>query len=44
MANYLQRTATDEGYLVAKTVRTGKQQNIALPPSINATVADAEDQ
>jgi hypothetical protein len=44
VANYLQRTASDEGYLVAETVRTGKAQVIALPPPIDTTAGDAEDQ
>ena len=44
MANYLQRTAADEGYLVAETVQTGKEQIIALPPAIGPNVADADDQ
>ncbi len=26
IANYVQRTLTDEGYLVAETIRTGKEQ------------------
>ena len=29
VANYLQRTAANEGYLVVETVRTGKEQIIA---------------
>ncbi len=44
MANYLQRTATDEGYLVAETIRTGKEQIIALPPAIDPNAADTDDQ
>ncbi len=44
MANYLQCTATDEGCLVAKTVRMGKQQIIVLPLPINTSAADADDQ
>ena len=44
VANYLQRTAADEGYLVAGTVRTGKQQIIALPPPVDTNAADADDQ
>ncbi len=43
MANYLQRLSNDEGYLVAETVRTGKQQTIELPPAIDANDPDAED-
>jgi hypothetical protein len=44
VANYLQQTGADEGYQVTKTVRTGKQQIIALPPPVNANTLDAEDQ
>ncbi len=43
MANFLQRTAHDEGYLVTETVRTGKQQTIDLPPPINGNDPNAED-
>ena len=44
MANYLQHTAADEGYLVAETVWTGKEQIIALPPAIDPNAADADNQ
>ncbi len=44
MANYLQRTAPSEGYLVAETVRTGKKQVIALPAAVDPDATDAEDQ
>jgi hypothetical protein len=44
VANYLQRTASDKGYLVAEMVRTGKQQVIALSPPINQVAVDVEDQ
>jgi hypothetical protein len=43
MANFLQRTANDKGYLVAKTVRTRKQQMIDLPPPIDGNDPNAED-
>jgi hypothetical protein len=43
VANFLQRTAHDEGYLVAETVRTGKQQMIDLPPPIDGNDPNAED-
>jgi hypothetical protein len=43
VANFLQRTAHDEGYLVTETVRTGKQQTIDLPPPIDGNDPDAED-
>jgi hypothetical protein len=44
MANYLQRTLAYEGYLVAKTVRSGREQIIKLLPPIDASAADTEDQ
>jgi hypothetical protein len=44
VANYLQRTAAEEGYLVVETVRTGKVQMIALPLPINTSTLDTEDQ
>ncbi len=44
VANYLQRKVADEGYLVAETVRTGKQQIIMLPPLVNASAVDANNQ
>ena len=42
--NYLQCTPACKGYLVAKTVRTGKKQIIKLPPAVDESAADAEDQ
>ena len=44
MANYLQRTAADEGYLVAETVRSGMEQVIMLPPAVDPNSAEADDQ
>jgi hypothetical protein len=44
VVNYLQRTSANEGYLVAETVRTGRQQIIELPPAINPNDSDADDQ
>jgi hypothetical protein len=44
VANNLQRTAAEEGYLVAEAVRTGKVQTIVLPPPVNTSVPDVEDQ
>ena len=44
VSNYLQRTLAYEGYLVAETVRTGKKQIIELPPAVDESTADAEDQ
>jgi len=43
VANFLQRTAHDKGYLVAETVRTGKQQTIELPPPIDGNDPNVED-
>jgi hypothetical protein len=43
VANYLQRTSAEEGYLVAETVQTGKQQLIPLPLPINPNVEDKAD-
>ncbi len=42
--SYLQRTLAYKGYLVAKTVHTGKKQIIKLPPAVDESTADAEDQ
>ena len=44
VANYLQRTAAEEGYLVAETVRTGLKQEIEMPPKVDPNSADADDQ
>jgi hypothetical protein len=43
VANYLQCTSAQEGYLVAKTVRTGREQIIALPPAVDPNAPDAAD-
>ncbi len=43
VANYLQRTSASEGYLVAKTVRTGREQTIPLPAAVDAGAPDAAD-
>jgi len=43
VANFLQQTANEEGYLVAETVRTGKQQVIDLPPPIDGNDPNADD-
>jgi hypothetical protein len=43
VANYLQCTSAEEGYLVAETVRTRKQQLIPLPPPIDSNVEDKAD-
>ncbi len=44
IANYLQRTALLEGYLVAKMVKMGRQQISALPTAINESAANVKDQ
>ena len=44
VSNYLQRTLAYKGYLVAKTVHTNKKQIIELPPAVDESAADAEDQ
>jgi hypothetical protein len=43
VANYLQRTSTEEGYLVAETVQTGKQQIIPLPAPVDPNAEDKAD-
>ena len=43
VANFLQQTTNDKGYLVAETVCTRKQQTIDLPPPINNNDPNAED-
>jgi hypothetical protein len=43
VANYLQRTLAEEGYLVAETVQTGKQQIIPLPAPIDPNAEDKVD-
>jgi hypothetical protein len=43
IANYVQRTSMDEGYLVVETIRTGKEQMILLPPPIEQNAADKAD-
>jgi len=43
VANYLQRTSASEGYLVAETVRTGREQTIPLPAAVDANAPDAAD-
>jgi hypothetical protein len=43
VANHLQCTLAYKGYLVAKTVRTGREQIIALPPAVNPNAPDAAD-
>jgi hypothetical protein len=44
VANFLQRTASLEGYIVAKMVRTGKQQLIGLPLAVDENRTNVDDQ
>ena len=44
VANYLQRTSASKGYLVAETVKSGREQIIKFPPAIDPNAANAEDQ
>jgi hypothetical protein len=41
VANYLQRTLASKRYLVAKMVRTGKEQTIALPSAVDPSAPNA---
>jgi hypothetical protein len=43
VANYLQRTAALEGYLVAETMHTGRKQVINLPSAINPNNPELKD-
>ena len=43
VANYLQWTLAEEGYLVAEMVRPRKEQTIPLPPPVDANAPDKED-
>jgi hypothetical protein len=43
VANYLQRTLADKGYLVAETTRTRKKQSIPLPPPVDVNAPDKAD-
>ncbi len=40
VANYLQRTSASEGYLVAKMVRSGREQTIVLPDAVDPNAPD----
>jgi hypothetical protein len=44
VANYIQQTVADEGYLIAEMARMGEKQLITLPPPIDQSTADAKDQ
>jgi hypothetical protein len=41
VANYLQRTSASEGYLVAKMVRSGREQTIVLPDAVDPNAPNA---
>jgi hypothetical protein len=43
VANYIQRTLADEGYLVAETIRSGKKQLIPLPAPVDLNDPDKTD-
>jgi hypothetical protein len=43
VANYLQRTSASEEYLVAKTVRSGREQTIVLPDAVDPNALDVAD-
>ncbi len=43
VANYIQRTLPDEGYLVAQTIKSGIEQTIALPPPVDQSDPDKDD-
>jgi hypothetical protein len=43
VANYVQRTLADEGYLVAETIRTGEEQSIPLLAPVDPNDPDKMD-
>ncbi len=43
IANYLQRTLASKGYLVAKMMRTRKEQTIVLPSAVDVSAPNAAD-
>ncbi len=43
VANYIQRTLADKGYLVAETIRSGKKQSIPLPAPVDPNDPDKTD-
>ncbi len=43
VANYIQGTLADEGYLVAETIRSGEKQSIPLPPPVDRNDPDKLD-
>ena len=42
IANFVKRSLTYEGHIVAKTIKTGKVQTVELPPAITEGVTDEE--
>ena len=38
VANFVQRTLHDEGHLVARTIKTGKEQPITMPADLDTTL------
>jgi hypothetical protein len=43
VANYIQRTVADKGYLVAETIRTREEQSILLPAPVDPNNPDKTD-
>jgi hypothetical protein len=43
VANYIQRTLADKGYLVAETIRSGEKQSILLPAPVDPNDHDKTD-
>ena len=43
VANYIQWTLADKGYLVTQTIRSGTKQSIPLPPPVDPNNPDKED-
>jgi hypothetical protein len=43
VAGYIQRAGMEESYLVAKTIKMGIEQAIALPPPVDASATDKAD-
>ena len=43
VANFIQRSGMEEGYLVAETIRTGTAQSIGLPAAVDPNAPDAKD-
>ena len=43
VANYIQCTLANVGYLVSETIRTGQEQSIPLPPPVDPNDPDKMD-